>query len=401
VTASGEKPAQDAAPGDQPGQKPASDTAALLAPLRERIDALDRQVLELLQQRMAVVTEVAAAKRSAGARIRDFEREREVLAARCALARTLGLPEGPVESIYRQIMLVSRDYQASLGVGTPVSMVPRKIAVIGGAGQMGGLLAKTFRELGHEVAIADVSTELTPERAAQSAEVVVISVPIQSTVALIERIGPLVREDALLLDVTSVKRAPVEAMLRCSRASVVGTHPMFGPGVHSLQGQRVVVCPGRGDAWQGWLEQQLEARGMVVTRASAEEHDRAMALVQVLTHFQTQVLGWTLARTGMPLQDSLRFTSPAYLMELYVCGRHFAQDSQLYGPIEMLNPDTALVTAAFQQAAEELRSILEARDQAAFDRVFEDVRAFFGSFALEATEQSSFMIDRLIERSLG
>ncbi|HMI91122.1 MAG TPA: bifunctional chorismate mutase/prephenate dehydrogenase [Polyangiales bacterium] len=402
------KPAQGAAPAvdkpvDKPDQEPApnSATAALLKPLRERIDALDRQVLELLAQRMAVVTEVAAAKRSGGARIRDYEREREVLDDRCALARTLGLPEGPVESIYRQIMLAARDYQASLGVGSPVRMVPRKVAVIGGAGQMGALLARVFRELGHEVSIADVSTELTPEQAAQSAEVVVISVPIQSTVALIERIGPLVREDALLLDVTSIKQAPVAAMLRCSRASVVGTHPMFGPGVHSLQGQRVVVCPGRGEVWQSWLEQLLEARGLVVTRASAEEHDRAMALVQVLTHFQTQVLGWTLARTGMPLQQSLRFTSPAYLMELYVCGRHFAQDPQLYGPIEMLNPDTALVTAAFQDAASELRRILEARDQAAFDRVFEEVRAFFGSFALEATEQSSFMIDRLIERSLG
>ena len=383
------------------GDKAAEETAARLKPLRDRIDALDRQMLELLAQRMTVVKDVAAAKRQVGAKIRDFEREREVLDDRCSLARSLGLPEGPVESIYRQIMLAAREYQASLGVGTPVRVVPRRVAVIGGGGQMGALLARTFRELGHEVAVADVNTELTPEQAASSAEVVIVSVPIQSTVALIERIGPLVREDALLLDVTSVKQSPLAAMLRSSKASVVGTHPMFGPGVHTLQGQRLVVCPGRGEAWQAWLEQQFEARGLVVTRASAEEHDRAMALVQVLTHFQTQVLGWTLARTGMPLQQSLRFTSPAYLMELYVCGRHFAQDPQLYGPIEMLNPDTGLVTAAFQQAASELRAILERQDQQAFDRVFQEVRAFFGSFALEATEQSSFMIDRLIERSLG
>jgi chorismate mutase/prephenate dehydrogenase len=126
-----------------------------------------------------------------------------------------------------------------------------------------------------------------------------------------------------------------------------------------------------------------------------------MALVQVLTHFQTQVLGLTLARTGMSLQQSLRFTSPAYLMELYVAARHFAQDPQLYGPIEMLNPDTSMVTDAFRQAASELRDVLLACDQAAFDRMFQQVRAFFGEFAIEATEQSSFMIDRLIERSLG
>ena len=145
----------------------------------------------------------------------------------------------------------------------------------------------------------------------------------------------------------------------------------------------------------------LEASWLVVTRATAEEHDRAMALVQVLTHFQTQVLGLTLARCGVELEQSRRFTSPAYLMELYVAARHFAQDPELYGPIEMLNPDTAWVTEAFQRAAEELRDILARRDQASFNAMFEQVRSFFGDFTDEATEQSSFLIDRLVERTIG
>jgi prephenate dehydrogenase len=189
-------------------------------------------------------------------------------------------------------------------------------------------------------------------------------------------------------------------MLATTQASVVGTHPMFGPGVLSLQGQRVVVCKGRGDAWHAWLIANLRARGLVVTEASAEQHDRAMALVQVLTHFQTQVFGWALARVGMPLAESRRFTSPAYLMELYVAARHFAQASELYGPIEMLNPATAHVVGAFRQAASDLAEILEARDQARFDAMFAEVRAFFGAFAQEATEQSSYLIDRLVERAV-
>src|SRR6185503_18003940 len=276
-------------------------------------------------------------------------------------------------SIYRQIMLSSRDYQAALGAAAPVAQAQRKVAVIGGQGQMGQLLSRTFQELGHSVAIADVDTALSPEQAAREADVVVISVPIDLTCEVIERVGPCVRKDALLLDVTSIKQAPLEAMLRTSQASVVGTHPMFGPSVHSLQGQRVVVCPGRGEAWLSWLEQQLDARGLIVTRATAEEHDRGMALVQVLTHFQTQVLGWALTRVGLPLSESLRFTSPAYLMELYVAARHFAQDPLLYGPIEMLNPSTPMVTAAFQRAAAELSEILARGDQARINAMFSEV----------------------------
>jgi chorismate mutase/prephenate dehydrogenase len=121
----------------------------------------------------------------------------------------------------------------------------------------------------------------------------------------------------------------------------------------------------------------------------------------VLTHFQTQVFGLALARMGIPLSSSRRFTSPAYLMELYVAARHFAQAPELYGPIEMRNPVTAEVTAEFQRAAKEVAEILASRDQQRFDAMFREVRAFFGDFANEATEQSRFLIDRLVERSLS
>ena len=154
---------------------------------------------------------------------------------------------------------------------------------------------------------------------------VVVSVPIDATEPVIRAIGPRLRDDALLMDVTSIKEAPVAAMLASTRASVVGTHPMFGPNVHSLQGQRVVVCRARGDEWANWVARMLQARGLMVQETTPAHHDRIMSVVQVLTHFQTQVLGLTLARLGTPLDETLRFTSPAYLMELYVTARHFDQ----------------------------------------------------------------------------
>jgi chorismate mutase/prephenate dehydrogenase len=210
-----------------------------------------------------------------------------------------------------------------------------------------------------------------------------------------------VREDALLMDVTSVKEAPMKAMLAATKASVVGTHPMFGPGVHTLTGQRVVVCAGRGEAWLAWVKEMLNARGLVIAEASAEEHDQAMAIVQVLNHYHTQVLGLALARMGVPLERTLAFTSPAYLLEMYVTARHFAQSPDLYGPIEMRNPRTREVTAAFEDAAKELSDILAAKDQARFASVFGEVRGYFGAFTAEALDQSRFLIDRLIELTAG
>ena len=126
-----------------------------------------------------------------------------------------------------------------------------------------------------------------------------------------------------------------------------------------------------------------------------------MAIVQVLHHFKTQVLGLSLSRSGAALEETLRFTSPAYLLETYVTGRHFAQSPDLYGPIEMLNPDSESMIEGFRRASADLAAILAAGDQGAFDEMFAEVRSFFGGFTEEALEQSGFLIDRLVELGAG
>lgn len=380
--------------------EPEGDAAPRPLPvLRAMIDALDRDLLQIMARRMSLVAEVAAYKRAHGIRIRDAQRERTVLDDRRDRARDLGLPVGEIESIFRVLLRSSRDHQAALRAEVPVDAAPRTVAIIGGQGKMGALLSRLFADLGHHVLIVDRDTELTAIEAAAAADVVVVAVPIDDTERVIREVGPHVREHALLMDITSIKSAPVAAMLESTRASVVGTHPMFGPGVHTLQGQRFVVCRARGDVWADWVVQTFTARGLAVTEATPMQHDRAMSVVQVLTHYQTQVLGLTLARLGIPLDDTLKFTSPAYLLELYVSARHFAQDPRLYGPIEMRNPATGTVTTAFRSAAEELGDVLASGDQAAFSALFEDVRTFFGDFTAEAVEQSSFLIDRIVERT--
>ncbi len=375
-----------------------SQPSSPLADVRARIDAIDEEILALLKRRNEAVADLAAIKREHGLRIRDPQREAQLLEARREKAKSLGLSPDIVESLFRLIIFASRDFQATLKAEVPLHSEPKVVAIIGGKGGIGRRMAQLFGELGHRVLIVDRDTELTAQQAAAQADVTMISVPIDVTERVIEEVGPFVPEHGLLVDVTSIKAAPLASMLRSSKASVLGMHPMFGPGVISFQSQRVVLCQGRGDAWAEWMRNALLARGMVITEATAEEHDRAMALVQVLTHFQTQVLGLTLARLETPLEASLRFTSPAYLMELYVAARHFAQDPALYGPIEMNNPLTPEVTQAFHEAVEVLRSVLIERDQAAFQRLFEEVRAFFGEFAVEATERSAFMMDRMVER---
>ncbi len=383
-------------------QAPSPPIPEALQELRNQIDEIDHRFISLLAERNALVASVADVKRASGVPIRDTGRETALLRDRRGLAGESGIRPEVIESLFRVILWASRDRQASLKAAVPVRIEPRTIAIIGGHGGMGRCLDRLFTMLGHRVLVADLDTERTGPEIAREADVVIIAVSIESTLEVIREIGPTCRPDALLIDITSIKQEPVEAMLEASACSVIGTHPLFGPSLHSLQGQRIVLTPGRlvGDTdWLTWLGDMFGACGLTLLESTPEDHDRAMSIVQVLTHYSTEVLGRTMQKLDVSVQETLRFTSPIYHMELLMTARHFAQSADLYASIEMSNPNRDRVMQEFRDAADELHAAISSGDRDLFRSLFAEVESFFGEFSQTALEQSSFLIDRLVERN--
>ncbi|MBW2090529.1 MAG: prephenate dehydrogenase/arogenate dehydrogenase family protein [Deltaproteobacteria bacterium] len=151
------------------------------------------------------------------------------------------------------------------------------LGIIGGKGRMGDWLRNQFEEFGLTVLIADQDTPLSARDLGERCRVVIVSVPITVTEAVIAEVGPLMPEDSLLMDLTSNKTGPVEAMLRHSRSEVVGAHPLFGPREDSIKNRHIVLCPGRGEHWLEWIKALFEEMGAIVKVISPDHHDRLMA----------------------------------------------------------------------------------------------------------------------------
>ena len=80
--------------------------------LRRRIDALDRRIVLLLNERGELAREVGRAKAAAGRRaIRDVEREREVL-LRVTMANSGPMPQADLVALYRRLMTATRALEA-------------------------------------------------------------------------------------------------------------------------------------------------------------------------------------------------------------------------------------------------------------------------------------------------
>jgi chorismate mutase/prephenate dehydratase len=76
--------------------------------LRKRIDALDRKIVGLLNERAELGRDVGREKAAAGRRaIRDVEREREVL-LRVTMANTGPIAQADLLAIYRRLIAATR-----------------------------------------------------------------------------------------------------------------------------------------------------------------------------------------------------------------------------------------------------------------------------------------------------
>lgn len=93
-----------------------------LAESRAKIDAIDREIVRLFQERMGVATDVAAYKRSTGKKVFDPKREEEKLEALRAIAEG-EFNKISVEDLFRQIMSISRKYQYQV-LGPVVNEIP-------------------------------------------------------------------------------------------------------------------------------------------------------------------------------------------------------------------------------------------------------------------------------------
>lgn len=217
-----------------------------------------------------------------------------------------------------------------------------RVAIVGARGQMGALFVRAFRRAG--VAVAELGrpyAEATVREAlsgsAGPVDLALISVPVTATREVAQMLAPHMPEGAILCDVCSVKVNPLAQMLEAYKGPVVGTHPLFGPIIPEGFEPRVAVTPGReiGAGGAARAVSDLFARaGFSPFDSTAEEHDRAMAVVQGL-NFITTVAYLAAARQTPGIEN---FRTPSFERRLEAARKMLTKDRELFSLIAEDNP---------------------------------------------------------------
>ncbi len=357
--------------------------------LRQKIDEIDSQLVQLLSKRAKITAQVGKYKSQVGLPIYVPEREAELIAKRRAEAEQQKVSPVLVEDLLRRIMRESYHTQNVDYLCTNPQI--KKIVVVGGAGALGKIFVDMFKRSGYSVQLLELNDWPNADTILDDAGLVLVAVPIKLTESIISRLTNL-PSNCVLVDITSTKQKPLAAMMAAHKGPVLGLHPMFGPDIASLVKQVVVVCHGRNAEEYEWLLKQIRIWGGILQQTTAKEHDDAMVFIQVMRHFCSFVFGAHLAGENPPLERLIALSSPIYRLELAMVGRLFAQDPSLYADIIFNNVDSVDLLKRFIGRFEQAITLVEEGNKSEFIKQFSQIGSWFGDYSKQSLVDSKNLL---------
>ena len=263
-----------------------------------------------------------------------------------------------------------------------------KVAVIG-AGKMGVWFAKFFESKGYDVILADrrkakleaqkdLLVDLTTsfEEAVQDADQILLCVSINAVEEVAKAISPAIHEGQVVMDICSIKEAPVKTMHQyLNGATVLGTHPVFGPGSNGVKHKAYVLTPTNAkeqefaEHFKKWLEQE-EAHVFIM---SPQKHDELMSVVLGLPHFLGLVACETLLEQKN-LPETKKVAGTTYRMLFTLAEATALETPDLYASVQTNLANLGEIEDLFMAKAQELLTLIKNKDQKAIVERMEQLK---------------------------
>jgi prephenate dehydrogenase len=248
----------------------------------------------------------------------------------------------------------------------PNASETKKIAIVGGYGKMGAWFARLLKTEGFQITIIGRDKDKLAKAAVElgvfatdrldkvvDADIVVLSLPIDGFENVCRDLAPFLSSRHKVMDLTSIKTKPIEAMHRhFPNSLVLGAHPVFGPGADGLSGQNFILTPTNDSEAElaANISVWLGARAARVRITSPEEHDRLMSISLGLAHFIAIVTADALVSLDK-LSDMTGASGITYKALLTLVESVLSEDPGLYASIQMNLPQLPEMEKLYSEKA--------------------------------------------------
>ncbi|MCL2172156.1 MAG: prephenate dehydrogenase/arogenate dehydrogenase family protein [Candidatus Bathyarchaeota archaeon] len=252
-----------------------------------------------------------------------------------------------------------------------------RIAILG-AGKMGIWFAKFYKEKGDTIILAgrsaeklaklkeelQIETTLNFQEAVQKADNILICTSISSFEEVIKKIAPFTHKGQTIMDICSIKEHPVNIMHQHIKdATILGTHPVFGPGSNGVEHKAYVLTPTnlQEETAAEQHKQWLEKEGANVFIMTPKKHDDLMSIILGLPHF----IGLIVCETLLEQKDyteSKKLAGTTYRM-LFTLAEATAQETpDLYANVQTKLSDLGKIEELFIQNAQTMLDLMKNKD---------------------------------------
>lgn len=276
-------------------------------------------------------------------------------------------------------------------------MAFKSVLVLGGLGQTGGLLARSFTNAGAEVTYADrhdrpeyvppgsyLQGDVTrPDavllKSIAAAECVLVCLPEEAALSAAGPILGAMADGALWVDTLSVKNRICRLLGDCRRSiEMVSINPMFAPAL-GWQGHPVAVIALSSGPKSQTLINLLRSWGAAVEVLTAEAHDSLTAIIQVATHAAILSFGALLLDLEYSVERGLAIATPPHRLLLALLSRIISANPAVYWEIQHCHPEGEIVRRRLSRAVECLDAAAAADSPAQFQQFFADIRSLLSA----------------------
>ena len=209
--------------------------------------------------------------------------------------------------------------------------------------------------------------------------IIIPFVPISVFEEVIKSISSLVKKDALLIDVCSVKESPIKSMKDQlpENIQILGTHPMFGPDSDLLTGKQIIFMDIDKQNTHQEVKKLFESTTAQLIDMSIENHDYAIAYVLGLSHMINIAFAKVLASTDDNRAVLPKLSSTTFKDQLNVAKRVTDENPHLYFEIQHLNEHSLKTIKELNVAINEITQAIVQGQEETFVAMMKEGQSYF------------------------
>ncbi|MDC9580034.1 prephenate dehydrogenase/arogenate dehydrogenase family protein [Xenorhabdus sp. PR6a] len=270
-----------------------------------------------------------------------------------------------------------------------------KIVILGSNGAIGSFLGRIFSTSGHTVHGIDKQLSgnytyysqidlLDPtsniDEIFNEADVIIFALPETVAIKALPWVLSAINDNVLIVSTCSVQEPFYSSLKTISpQQPFIGINPMFSPSLQEKNRPAVLIIEDMHNE-HGWIELVLTKFQMRITKMRPKEHDKVMALCQVLPHALILAFGLALKSNSIDINVLYNITPPPMRTMLALLSRLLVNPKEIYWDIQYENYMAVEIRKNILDELSLLDSMVQSGDKVEFNHSLDEIKIKLGEW---------------------